>query len=257
MKNCENCKQSHNGSYGSGRFCSTKCARGFSTKAKRKEINEKVSLTLINSYTGINSAFYKANPNYTKKKLHCPICNQVSEVHQSSNKKFCSRKCADRGRKTTPGGLRYGSGRGKSGWYKNYWCDSSWELAWVIYHLDHGIKFKRNKEFFNYTFKGKTKKYYPDFLIEDTFIEIKGYKSVEFEAKLKQLPKGTKIRVLYKDDLKSILEYVVTNYGSDYIRLYKNSQYEVKKKLCKICGNKCKNVYCSRICAGKGVSNKK
>ena len=41
---CENCKKEHDGSYGSGRFCSSKCARAFSTKIKRKEINEKVSL---------------------------------------------------------------------------------------------------------------------------------------------------------------------------------------------------------------------
>lgn len=40
---CENCNSEHDGSYGSGRFCSTKCSRGFSTKGKRKEINEKVS----------------------------------------------------------------------------------------------------------------------------------------------------------------------------------------------------------------------
>lgn len=40
---CENCGKDHDGSYGSGRFCSVKCSRGFSTKAKRKEINKKVS----------------------------------------------------------------------------------------------------------------------------------------------------------------------------------------------------------------------
>ena len=29
---CEKCEQEHDGTYGSGRFCSSKCARGFSTK---------------------------------------------------------------------------------------------------------------------------------------------------------------------------------------------------------------------------------
>ena len=43
---CENCKEKHSGSYGSGRFCSNKCARGFSTKEKRSEINFKVSQKL-------------------------------------------------------------------------------------------------------------------------------------------------------------------------------------------------------------------
>jgi len=46
MKTCENCGSDHEGKYGSGRFCSTKCSRGFSTKAKRSEINEKVSKKL-------------------------------------------------------------------------------------------------------------------------------------------------------------------------------------------------------------------
>ena len=45
---CENCLNDHIGNYASGRFCSKKCSRGFSTKNKRKEINEKVSLKLKN-----------------------------------------------------------------------------------------------------------------------------------------------------------------------------------------------------------------
>lgn len=39
---CENCKNDHDGSYGSGRFCSSKCARGFSTKN-----NKFIALPLI------------------------------------------------------------------------------------------------------------------------------------------------------------------------------------------------------------------
>lgn len=44
--NCENCKTQHNGLYASGRFCSKKCAKGFSTKKNRAEINKKVSNAL-------------------------------------------------------------------------------------------------------------------------------------------------------------------------------------------------------------------
>ena len=44
--NCETCEVEHDGSYGSGRFCGLQCARAFSTKTKRKEINERVSLKL-------------------------------------------------------------------------------------------------------------------------------------------------------------------------------------------------------------------
>jgi 5-methylcytosine-specific restriction endonuclease McrA len=39
---CENCKNEHIGQFGSGRFCSQRCASSFSTKSNRKEINAKV-----------------------------------------------------------------------------------------------------------------------------------------------------------------------------------------------------------------------
>lgn len=45
MKKCENCELENNVIYGSGRFCSSKCARGFSTKNNRIEINYKISLS--------------------------------------------------------------------------------------------------------------------------------------------------------------------------------------------------------------------
>jgi hypothetical protein len=44
--NCENCNLEIKTKYGSGRFCDAKCARSFSSKAKRLEINEKVSKKL-------------------------------------------------------------------------------------------------------------------------------------------------------------------------------------------------------------------
>lgn len=47
MFKCEKCFSVHDASYGSGRFCSSKCSRSFSTSSKREEINEKVSKSLI------------------------------------------------------------------------------------------------------------------------------------------------------------------------------------------------------------------
>lgn len=43
---CELCDGIHYGEYGSGRFCSSGCARSFSSKDKRAEINKRVSVTL-------------------------------------------------------------------------------------------------------------------------------------------------------------------------------------------------------------------
>lgn len=76
LSKCENCDSDHNGEYGSGRFCSSKCARGFSTKAKRTEINEKVSRTLT-------------------KDPYKKICDYCKTEFTTKRKriKFCSRVC--------------------------------------------------------------------------------------------------------------------------------------------------------------------
>jgi 5-methylcytosine-specific restriction endonuclease McrA len=56
---CENCGNDHDGNYGSGRFCSSRCARGFSTSVKRNEINEKVSKKLKGRKSWNGMAFQK------------------------------------------------------------------------------------------------------------------------------------------------------------------------------------------------------
>lgn len=71
-KICENCGYEHNGDYGSGRFCSVKCSKAFSTKAKRKEINKKVSKT----------AALK-----NKKIKKCVSCKE--EIKSNSKTKYC------------------------------------------------------------------------------------------------------------------------------------------------------------------------
>jgi len=121
------------------------------------------------------------------------------------------------------GGLRKGSGRGKKGRYKGYWCDSSWELAWVIYNIEHNIKFERNNVGFEYEYKEQKRKYHPDFLITETYYEIKGRRSFEKmddenKEKIKQFKFN--LKVLYEKDMKPYLTYVISKYGKDYIKLY-------------------------------------
>lgn len=121
------------------------------------------------------------------------------------------------------GGYRKGAGHGKKGWYKGYWCDSSWELAWVIYNLDHGIKFERCKEKFEYEFEGKKHNYYPDFKLEDgTYIEIKGYQYPNWKAKREQI--SIPLKIFYQEDIQKIVNYVKNKYGSNWIELYDNSK---------------------------------
>lgn len=73
--NCENCQDEHEGTYGSGRFCSSKCARGFSTKENRSLINKKISKTLTkNKSLNCNSC----NCEIDKKTKYCKECKKYS-----------------------------------------------------------------------------------------------------------------------------------------------------------------------------------
>ncbi len=47
---CEKCGKEHDGSFGSGRFCSSFCAHSFSTSKSRKNINDKISDSLHKYY---------------------------------------------------------------------------------------------------------------------------------------------------------------------------------------------------------------
>ena len=119
------------------------------------------------------------------------------------------------------GGLRHGSGRGKKGWYKGYWCDSSWELAYVIYNIEHNISFKRNNDSFIYSFNNKEHKYLPDFILEDgTYVEVKGYYTEQVKNKIKQFPKDNKLIIIDENGIKKYINYAVSKYGKDFIKLY-------------------------------------
>lgn len=115
------------------------------------------------------------------------------------------------------GGYRINSGRGKKGWYKGIFCDSSWELAFVIWNIENNKSISRCKEKREYIFNGEKHIYIPDFIVEDEVIEIKGYSSKQWEEKIKQNPD---VKVLYKNDIKPYLDYVVSKYGNNFISLY-------------------------------------
>jgi endogenous inhibitor of DNA gyrase (YacG/DUF329 family) len=86
MKICKNCEErpaEKYSKYTTGEFCSKECARGFSTKLKRKEISEQVSKTLTGSGHG----------DITK---NCPTCkNDFTLEFRRRHREHCSPKCAN------------------------------------------------------------------------------------------------------------------------------------------------------------------
>lgn len=295
---CECCGKHHDGTYGSGRYCSSKCShtRVFNEETKRKLSNHDrtakpqkclcgdsfSSITKLKKHQKCCSVYIeqqkiknesdencvycgkycknrnsllnhertcKFNPNRQIRKSTTDNFKKYRETYGSWNKgldkntdsrlKQIGEKLKDgylsgrlkpsfKGRKHSAstiakmkehsGGYRKTKIAYKRGFYKGYHCDSSWELAYVIYNLEHNIEFEQCNEYFYYTYKGKIHKYYPDFKEGDTYIEIKNFKSDMFEAKLKYFDR--KIKVLYKDDIKMYLDYVAEKYGNDFTKMF-------------------------------------
>lgn len=81
MNLCENCNAPITVLYGSGRFCSERCCRGFSTKKNRKLISEKVSRTL-------------KSRRMTFVEKPCEHCDRTFTSLIRKHVRFCSKRCA-------------------------------------------------------------------------------------------------------------------------------------------------------------------
>lgn len=222
MKICENCNKKHNGKYGSGRFCSVKCSRSFSTKAKRSLINESVSKKLLN--------------NQPKIKKICPQCLLEFEVSPSRKKqKCCSTSCATKlrggwnnhdkvnwsevNKKTYADGRRIING-GTTKWYdyKGIRIQGTFELRtcqildiWKYYNIIKDWEYTKDRV--EYTGEdGKKHSYLLDFKIYTNenffyYIEVKGYETPNDILKWKSVrEKGSKLEVWFEKDIIKIEE---------------------------------------------------
>ena len=170
---CETCGTQHDGSYGSGRFCSAKCARSFSTREKRAEINKRVSETLRS----------QSRPLIEKV---CPTCGRKFEVPYSKRgQKFCSKSCAAQDSNSRPEVLEKISKARISAIQKGKTnhrtirctflfrgheirCDSKLEYACLDwFESNHDVLgIRRCEEPILYWFEGMERRYLPDCIVE-------------------------------------------------------------------------------------------
>ena len=239
----------------------SKCGKAFDNQGKGF-IRQFCSRTCANSHKQ-TACQNEARRNKLKTLPRIRVCKSCTNVLGKNNKsgycKDCVRKTPEykqalsKGTKGKCGGIRTGAGYGKSGWYKGYKCDSTWELAYVIYCLDNKISITRNTVGYEYEYNGKQHKYYPDFILDDgSFVEIKGYLDEKNAAKISQFPK--KLVVLGKQELLPIFQYVKETYGVNYVTLFDNYEHKYTH-ICVVCGKEFKTdrkigVCCSVRCGG-------
>ena len=82
---CEYCHKEHDGSYGSGRFCSISCSRKFSSNfVNRKEFKEIKCQNCGKIFYGKINSSQKICNECHKKLIKCPICGEIN-----CQKEFC------------------------------------------------------------------------------------------------------------------------------------------------------------------------
>ena len=219
------------------KYCSVQCAN---SRVHTKETKSKIASTLKEYYNTHDLPIgfcgnIDDNGNYQKyKTYYCKYCHKpftMSEQRNTTGRQYCSTECRKAWLKENVkwGGHREGSGYSKSGWYKGIYCSSTWELAYLIYCLDHNIPIERCKEERTYIYNGKSHKYYPDFITPAGIIEIKGYSTKQWEAKRDQ---NSDIIILYKQDIEKYLKYVHDNYTNNLAELYDDSKLIINTKTC-------------------------
>lgn len=197
---CEKCSKLYEKSnvWNSTRFCSKSCAN---SRHRSQELKDKVSSTLKGKPTGRpahNKGRSKIVPNT------CLMCATICKPY----KKTCSYTCwVESKRKYALQQEKHGGGH--KGRYNRIQCDSTYELAFLIWNLDHGINIARCNSVYPYTYEGKTSSYKPDFVVEGQEVEIKGFMSKRAQAKLDQNPH---IFVIDKIDIQPFIKYVKSTY---------------------------------------------
>lgn len=209
--------------YSSGDFCCRKCASKYSHSFIDKE---KLSETM------------KKLRNHSIKRK-CIVCGNIFEVEKAkyrrSRSHTCSEHCKQILRYQTRrklgsnmcGGYRLnGHRKSHSGWYKGFHCDSTYELAYLIYCLDHNIDIKRCDETFNYELNGVKHTYHPDFIVDGNIIEIKAYD--RGDVLIKQKSVGDRpYKLLFYEDIIEEMNYVAKTYNKKIYNKGQNNFYEL------------------------------
>ena len=207
------------------KFCNNSCAASYNNK-KRGARSEETKRKISESVRKYVIKKQKAHENKIVYRI-CENCGMKFEVKRNSKNrlsiaKFCSNNCRSKylsniNKVLGSGGFREGSVKNyKSGWFNGIHCDSSWELAFLLWHRDHNIVVKRCEEVRCYVLNNIKHKYFPDFVVENKIYEIKGINDEINKAKQQY---NQDIIFLYKNDIQMYIDYAKTTYGN-FINCY-------------------------------------
>lgn len=157
---CEQCGCYHDGTYGSGRFCSKSCSRkyanGYMTKEKYKKVGEKLSNLFYSKHPGRerNCLDCGAKLNFRTISGYCRNCYKNHVVFSDETRAKIS--AANKGRS------RWNIHRNQTSFAERYWMN-----ALNLNHIDYIHEFQIPYDSYNHS-------YYMDFRIGLIDLEIDG-----------------------------------------------------------------------------------
>ena len=97
--------------------------------------------------------------------------------------------------------------QGKKGFADGERFDSRWEFAFYKYQKEHGAVVTRNHtDNFPYTDEnGKLRKFYPDFIVNGMYYEVKGWMRPSDRCKMDQNPN---VNFVFGDDIKPMIKWL-------------------------------------------------
>lgn len=217
---CERCGKLMTEKYGSGRFCSRACSNTRThSEATKEKIRLSSKLAAPEAQAARREVFEAA---YLQNPKLCKVCGEIIPC-DLRNRITCSDYCygqlrADIRMNTIETlGLHQNY---RYGFYHGIECDSGWELAFLLYQLNTGANIKRNSDYFIYYIDGVAHRYYPDFIIDGVYYEIKGYKDERFYEKLKQFPADSQLVVIDASNITQYIKYAEETFGPNFYELY-------------------------------------
>ena len=189
----------------------------------------------------------------------CKACGHAF-VHASYNRRSCSDRCRKELHRRHNATLTK-TGRGKCGYYRGILCQSTYELAFVVWATDWGLPIKRSTLRIPYRFEGQDRIYHPDFEIGNIVYEIKGRIEPNVSAKIKAAARHVTIVVIDKKKIREYIEHVEAKYGKRLNAIYpilyeQRPAHTFRCTNCetdfsRVAGHKGNRPFCSRSCAGK------
>ena len=197
---------------------------GVENGAQTEQAKQKTKITLIKKHGSIKAA-------YEKRRQKIEKTNLEKRGHKSNFQDEGFHQKSIQGQINTYGRPIYS----RTYIYNDICFDSSWELAYFIWLKDAGFEYEYQPkcDFYYIGSDEKEHQYFPDFLVNGEYQEIKGkqffnekgepYCSItkSYWWEKYNFIKNNNIKLLTWDDLKPIIEYIHKTYGSTYLKSFK------------------------------------